>query len=204
MTANDPFLDDDYEVPEPPAKFLKWSVGKKQEGDNLIRVLSPRPLMGYVGWRTEKNGSEKKRMPVRKRMGEGWSDGEVDDLPAKHFWALAVWNYGLEAVQVVEITQRGIQKAIKDLSKDADWGSPTKYDLLIHAEGDGLNREYTVKPKPARALAAHVAEKWAEVQAAGFDLSRLYANGDPFGEDAATATATTDGDPGTEDRDLGF
>ena len=45
-----------------------------------------------------------------------------------------------------------IQKALKELSKDADWGDPTSYDIEITAEGEKLERKYHVIPKPKKDL----------------------------------------------------
>jgi len=176
-----PFIPDDYEVPEPPGKYMKLKAGS-----NHFRILSPRVMTGYEGWRVE----GKKQTPVRKRVGEGWHIGEVRDNLTRHFWIMAVWNYETRSIQVLELTQSTIQKAIRSLAKDQDWGDPTDYDLVIMAKGEKMDREYSVLPKPIRPRDPAVTQKWQELMAAGFDLERMYDGGDPFpSTDSATRSS---------------
>ncbi len=90
---------------------------------------------------------------------------------------MIVWNYNESAVQVLEITQNMIQKAIQDLSKSEDWGNPYEYDIIISKSGKEKNTKYTVQPSKPKPLTD-------EIKKSALDkpvyLEALFAGGDPF------------------------
>jgi hypothetical protein len=115
---------------------------KLAQGDNRFRILSS-TITGVEFWEEE----DGKRRPIRIRAGGVAPDSFEDD--PKHFWAFVVWNYQEEKVQILELTQRGIQKSILALSKDKNWGNPMqKYDIVINKKGEKLDTEYQLIPKP--------------------------------------------------------
>lgn len=178
MTTSNTFFPAGYEVPKGEGKYMKLAQGK-----NRFRILAA-PIIGWLGWR-EIGGSKK---PLRKHYDDAFRPDEVDPEEVKHFWAIPVWNYDAKRVQVLEITQRTVQKAIEKYSKDADYGSPTGYDIEVERTGDGLNTEYSVIAKPPRPLDDEAASAWNDISVK-FDLERLFDNGDPFGDEAASAKA---------------
>lgn len=115
------FLPKKYEVPEKPGNYMKLD-----QGENRIRILSD-PILGREWWVRE-NGDIKTRnenfikgdRPERVRMDEDLSPDEFD--ASRHFWAMIVWNYKLEVVQILEITQSTIQKPLTALVKSEGWG----------------------------------------------------------------------------------
>lgn len=160
------FLPNDYEVPQKSGNYMKL-----KDGENRFRILTS-PILGYEWW--EQDGETRK--PVRVRMDEKIVMTEESEK-AKHFWAMPVYNYNESAIQILEITQTTIQKAIKALAKDKDWGSPVNYDLVVTRSGKELNTEYTVNPKPAKELDKTVADKF---KATNIRLEALYEGEDPF------------------------
>jgi stage V sporulation protein SpoVS len=160
------FLPDTYEVPQKSGNYMKL-----RDGENRFRILTS-PILGYEWW--EQDGDNRK--PVRVRMDEKIVM-TAESEKAKHFWAMAVYNYNEEAIQILEITQATIQKAIKALAKDKDWGTPLGYDLVVTRSGKELNTEYTVQPKPAKELDKTVADKF---KATNIRLEALYEGEDPF------------------------
>lgn len=160
------FLPDSYEVPQKAGNYMKL-----KDGENRFRILTS-PILGYEWW--EQDGETRK--PVRVRMNDKIATTPESEK-AKHFWAMAVYNYNQEAIQILEITQATIQKAIKALAKDSDWGSPLGYDLVVTRSGKELNTEYTVNPKPAKELDKTVAEKFKKTS---INLNALYDGEDPF------------------------
>src|ERR1700751_1003661 len=102
------FLPENYEAPKSGGSYMKL-----QDGENKIRILS-KPIIGWVGWENRK--------PIRSKVKPARTFDQGKE--AKHFWAFIIWNYATEAIEIMEITQRGIQKAIESLSKDSDWGAP--------------------------------------------------------------------------------
>lgn len=174
-SPSDPFLDDDYEVPKKPGKYLKF-----QKGENRIRILG-KPLLGWVAWKTGEDG---KKSPIRRATNE-FKPGEFDKKnEPKHFWAMPVFDYATGMVKVLEITQSTIQTVIKDLSGNKKWGAPYAYDIVITAVGDGMEREYSIIPDPKEPLSVEATDAWGAIQDT-FDITRLMVNGDPFGDEGA-------------------
>lgn len=163
------FLPSDYEVPSTKGNYMKF-----QEGENRFRILCS-PVMGWVSWEESKDGTKK---PLRRIMNEPFNLNEVEyPEKIKHFWAMIVWNYIEEKIQILEIRQKGIQKSIKALAADEDWGSPLNYDLVITREGKELDTTYTVNPKPAKPLDKKIAKLYQETYC---KLPALFYGEDPF------------------------
>lgn len=186
------FLPQGYEPPVS-GNYMKFAPGK-----NRFRILGS-AIVGNVFWKTD----GEKRVPVRRRMGELIRPDElgVDKYgkpeQPKHFWSFAVWNYSASAVQILEVTQKGIQQQIRALTEDEEWGDPTKYDINVTKTGDGLDTEYQVNPSPAKPLPA---EALAAYHAANIDLEALFNNGDPFAGGGGAKSAPTSGEVWTLDQ----
>lgn len=177
---SDFFDDKNYEVPQKVGGYMKL-----QEGENRIRILGTfsegTAIKGYEYWKTTKEGG---KVPVRKKMDEPilTADLEEGEDKVRHFWALPVYNVTADAIQILEITQVGIQKAITGLAKDKDWGSPTNYDIAIIRTKTGpeaMNVEYTVQPKPAKAVGADVLKRYEEKN---INIQAMFKGEDPFAE----------------------
>jgi len=169
MTKDNQFLPDDYEVPTAEGGYMKF-----EQGENKFRIMC-KPIMGYEHWVDTEDG---KRKPVRSRMGEGIKVDEVEDPSnIKHFWAMVVWNYKVNRLQILEITQKGLQKAIRALVRDKAWGSPLGYDISIVREGEGLETEYNLIPSPPKPVDKEIAKAYKE---ASINLEALFDGDDPF------------------------
>ena len=189
------FLPPDYDVPGGSANYLKFRQGPP----TVFRVLAP-PIRGSLLWIT-RDGRD---VPIRKREGIEFSAAELKSAqrgrdgkpsPPRHFWAMPVWN--LERVQVLEIVQATIQRAIHSLTKNPKWGSPLRYDLVVERSDATGKTVYVTTPSPPEPMDAQAEQAWAELQLNGFDLSRLYDGGDPFGQRQTTATSSDPWDPET-------
>lgn len=168
------FLPANYEPP------VTSGYMKLIDGRNRLRVLGP-AIVGNEFWKT---GPDNKRIPVRRRMNEPIHAGElpVDARSGKaerirHFWAFPVWNYNDERVQILQLTQATIQRAVRALCDDPEWGDPTTYDLVITRSGSELDTEYTVQPQPRKNLHPDVTAAFA---ATPINLEALFDGGDPF------------------------
>lgn len=152
---------------------------KLKDGANKFRVLSE-PIQGYLYWTIDSKPVRLKEYPevMPSNMREG------DKI--KFFWAFTVWSYRDSKVQIIELTQSTIQRAIADLVSNEDWGSPTKYDITVSRKGEKLDTEYTVQPSPHRdaPLDALQSLKKAPVR-----LEALFTGSDPF---APSSDATDD------------
>lgn len=163
------FLPKGYEVPNGASKYTKL-----EQGENRLRIMSS-PILGTIAWEQTEEG----RRPVRVRMGVPVTTGKsVDPESVRHFWAMKVFNYKDKAIQVWEVTQKSIQKTLKSLAKDEDWGSPVdKYDIVIVRTGEGMETRYEVLPKPAKETSQEVLEAFRETP---INLEALYDGADPF------------------------
>ncbi len=167
------FLEDNYEVPQKPGNYMKFV-----SGENKFRILA-RPIKGWEYWKTMADGTRK---PIRKQMDDKiiMSDVEEGEDSVKHFWAMPVWNYKDERIQILEITQKGIQTSIAGLARSKDWGSPLEYDILVIKSGQQLLTKYEVHPVPPKKLDEGIIQLFTDMN---INLNALYDGEDPFKSD---------------------
>jgi hypothetical protein len=158
------FLPTNYEVPTI-SNYMKF-----KPGDNRFRILGS-SITGWLWWIDGENGGRK---PVRIPM-TGKIAGGVEDV--KHFWAFPVWNYADKKVQILELTQKTIQRSIQALVKNLKWGDPKMYDIVVTKTGDGMETEYNTTPDPKESLEEAIESLYRETT---IDLQALYSGNDPF------------------------
>lgn len=161
---------DDYEVPSAEGGYMRF-----EQGENKFRVMSE-PIMGEEFWK-EVDG---KRTPVRFKPDEPIKIEEVDPDTRKHFWAMVVWNYKAKKLQILEITQKTIQQAIKAYDRNDDFGDFREYDLTVTRTGEGLKTEYQVMASPPKKVDDEIQKAYKN---ATINLSALYDGENPFGDD---------------------
>ncbi len=161
-------LPDEYEVPQKVGNYMKF-----QDGENQFRFLTP-AIIGWEGWVETDEGNRK---PIRHKMDEPFDPSEIDPETIKHFWAIVVWNYKEKRVQILEITQKGIQRSLRALEKSKAWGSLLGYDILVTKSGQKLETEYTVNPCPPKMIDKEITKAYKEMY---IDLERLFTGEDPF------------------------
>lgn len=173
MSDTNSFLPETYEQPKTASNYLKL-----QDGENRFRILSS-AIVGWIDWKDKK--------PMRFTMNAKPEKPVDSQKPVKHFWAFVVLDYADMKIKIMEITQGGIQTAITALSKSADWGNPTRYDIKITKTGKSLETEYQVIPVPPKPLAPEIDVQY---KAMTVNLNALFTNGDPFAA-PSTGTSTT-------------
>lgn len=158
---------------------------KFKDGENRFRVLSD-IIVGSEFWKEETNEKgEIIRKPIRRRTNEKIYADELgidkwgNPERPKFFWAMAVWNYDSESVQILEITQRKIQRAIEALERNTKWGDCKEYDLSVTRSGEDLATDYVVQPEPKEKLDPEIEKEYKEMT---INLEALYDGGDPFSE----------------------
>jgi hypothetical protein len=169
------FLPKGYETPESEQRYMELA-----EGSNTFRVLAP-AIVGYEWWEDTGNGD---RVPKRVRTAEEVPT-EVRNATqsrdkAKHFWAFPVYNYHTQTIQVLELKQQTILRAIEAFVKNPKWGNPQGYDLTIEKVKTGSRDwdvEYHVIPEPPSPVDAGIAELAKSVP---IRLEALYEGQDPF------------------------
>jgi len=179
MTKDNQFLPDDYEIPQIDGDYMKF-----RDGENAFRILST-PIRGWELWinNTPKRFREDEEIPVEVLDSADVNPRTGKPRPPKYFWAMVVWNRNAKPkakLQILEITQRGIQKAIKALNKSKAWGNPigaNGYDILVNKEGEGIETEYSVTPSPKEKLDSSIIKEFKE---ANINLEALFDGDDPF------------------------
>lgn len=155
------FAPADYKLPESNS-FMKFVQGK-----NKFRIMS-QLTTGFEYWTNENKPVRSREMPELTEDGKTEEDGKVR---VNHFWCVVVWNYATESLQLLEITQKGIQKYILGLVNDPDWGVPQGYDLVVTRDGEGMSTKYTVSASPHKEMSADIL---AQYEASDLDPESLF------------------------------
>ena len=179
------FFDRGHEIPEKRNQFMKLESGK-----NRVRFIG-NPISGFVffGKIKRDDGSETVK-PYRRRESEGEfsleeminhdvrmkKDGEIEGQ--KYFVMGLIYNYQKEKLQVLEVTQKSILKALKSYVDSEEYGHPSGYDLTIEKSGEGLNTEYTVVVSPPKPLSTEIEDLVGEISC---DLQKVFAGEYPLG-----------------------
>ena len=179
------FFEQGHEIPDKRNQFMKFVQGK-----NRIRFVG-NPISGFVfyGKIKREDGSEALK-PYRRRESEGEfsleeminrdvrmkPDGEIEGQ--KYFVMGLVYNHQKEKLQVLEITQKSILKALKSYVESEEYGHPSGYDLTIEKKGDGLNTEYTVIVSPPKPLSDQIVEAVGNTSC---DLQKIFDGEYPLG-----------------------
>lgn len=159
-------------IPESPSDYFKPKEGKKHK----LRVLGDF-VVGWVGYKDKKGF---------RRPGDVCTidDAEVDydekyKKPNKsHFWACPIWNYDEQRVQVWEVTQQSIKKALYDYESAEEWGDSKNYDLTVERKEESGKTKYSVIALPPRLLPAEAKEAY---EMSDCDMSALFRGEHPIG-----------------------
>ncbi len=180
------FLPKNYEVPQSPSNYMKLV-----EGENTFRILSS-AIIGWEYWTTENK-------PVRAK--ENWTEKPTNikinkngNWTTKHFWAFCVYSHKEGTVQILELTQKTIQSAIKALVKNEKWGDVKGFDITITRIGEGLDTEYSVMPNPHSSLNPTVQKEYEDMN---IKLEALFSGDDPFSNETTSQAPTTPTAPPT-------
>jgi len=170
------FLPNGYEPPVNGGGFTKL-----EPGDNKFRILSS-PLMMWLIWADGKPSRVKFDRDNKPAKGPGQKDS------VKHAWALVVWNYQTEAVEVLELDKQNVISSLYKHADDEDWGHPKHYDIVIHKKGSGMDTEYSMIAKPKKAPGQVIIDAFLETP---IELNNLLVeNGNPFLNSAGSPKST--------------
>lgn len=170
MTA---FLPEDYEAPSSSGNYMKL-----QAGENKIRILSV-PVLGWEDWTLDKK-------PVRFAYDKKPAKSIDPARAVRHFWAMIVWNYREEKIQILQLSQSSIRASIQALSENEDWGAPFFYDIKITKKGEKVDTEYNVAPSPHKPVSDAIKKAFADKPC---NVEALILGTDPFADIANGITA---------------
>lgn len=180
------FLPHNYEAPRAISGYTKL-----EDGENRLRILTS-AIVGWEDWTRE-------RKPVRFRFDEKPAASIDPTRPVRHFWAMVVWNYKDQLIQVWEVTQSSIRKRLQELAKDDEWGAPYEYDIKIVKSGEKVDTEYSVNPVPHKAIDPSIIEAF---RSKPIWLDALFTNEDPFAPGGRRTSGFWEGAPSGSQRPL--
>ncbi len=174
------FLPAGYQAP------TSGGYAKIEAGDNRYRILS-NPLFLWVLW----SDGKPKRIPYLD------ANGNLVPKPAtptgqnasvKHAWALIVWNYDKEEIQILELDKATLLTPLSAHASDPAWGHPQNYDVIFNKTGSGQQgTKYSFRASPPAPIAANIADEFVQTP---IDLNQLLVEGgDPFLQPAAPVAA---------------
>ena len=170
------FLDNIQRAPDSGSANNYANPPKLPQGRNTFRIVGSYEdggfITGMLGWGTNEDGGRK---PYRWKVGEE-PPRKFEDKP-KEFFAMKVYSYAEDRVQVLEITQKILKDTLYSYCQDPDWGDPRTYDIDIIKNGEGLETSYAMVAKPHKKLTD---EQREIVIGTKVDLTALYDSGDPF------------------------
>lgn len=163
-----------YKIPKNPGANRYIKPSKLPHGDNTFRFMSD-VVTGFVWFDQTPDGFKPERVKEWRDVPKDvW---KRDKNKAVHFWAVVVWNYQDEALQIMEITQKQIQEPLQGYEDNEKYGDLKAYDVTIVRKGDGKDTSYVVIPSPKEPIAKEIAQDYKD---AGIDLNALYRGADPF------------------------
>lgn len=166
-----------YNVPKGNTQYLRFD----EEVTEFLPLDSA--IVGWEYWNTDEKPVRLSEEPEDHASLPGIRKEKDGTYNVKHFWAFPVIDM-LEVkpkVKVLEITQKGVMKAIRSYTTNPKWGSPVmKYSFTVKKEGEGLKTKYETMANPAGELSEGIKTVWENAKMQGFDLTRLFNGGDPF------------------------
>lgn len=159
------------EIPKSSGQFVKL-----QDGVNKFRVLSD-IVLGWEGWKDNKpfrhEGQVCKIKPEQVDLNQ---NGKPN---INYFWAMVVWSYKEEKIQVLEITQKTIMTPLYELEQNEDWGDLKNYDIQITKKKEVDKVSYTVLGIPPKPLSEVIGSAFEE---SDIDLTKLFDGKYPMDE----------------------
>lgn len=151
------------EIPRGSSQFAKL-----QDGANKFRILSD-IVVGWEGWKDNKPFRHEGSVCNIKPEQVDLNQNEKPNI--NYFWAMVVWNYKEEKIQVLELTQKTIMGPLKDMEDNEDWGDLKKYDIQINKSKVDGKVTYSVLGIPPKPLSTGIKQKYEE---SDVDVSKLF------------------------------
>ena len=192
-------LEPDYVDPSKIGVYLKLTANQKC----VVRIVGTfnekkLAVRGWEGWINQQdNFGEEVRKPQRVGINEKAVLQRAGAEDIKFFWALAVYNRTLGAIQCWQINQVSNRERIEDLVDT--YGSPRDFDIMIKRKGDGMLTKYTLEK--VESSAADAATAYTALEESTIDLRQLFVGGDimtPLEEKASDGNSEK---PGRAKRD---
>ena len=167
----------------------------KADGQVRFCILAPEPLCYFEVWGEDETGKgkpfrfahEAAADEIEQEMGANYKRRIKDDgteEPQKFALAMPVYNFDAKRVQVLSITQKGLQKELDEISQVEEYGDMTEWDFIMTKAATVSPDMYGLRPVPRKKDTQEAVDAaWDEAKKNGFDISRLLTGGHPFKAD---------------------
>ena len=170
---------------------------KIQSGSSVrFALLDDNPLEFYEVWGDATDGGVKPFRfsndptpdDIEAELGSDYTrrlnrDGTAPEA-VKFAIADPLYNHDTSKVQILQLSQKSIIRELDSISQMEDYSNLLEWDFVLGKEGNGLNTEYSLRAVPRKKnTEPTIQEAWKEVQAGGFDISRLLSGTNPFKEE---------------------
>tara|TARA_R100000781_G_C4068208_1_gene123531 strand:+ start:424 stop:1008 length:585 start_codon:yes stop_codon:yes gene_type:complete len=170
---------------------------KIQSGSSArFALLDDNPLEFYEVWGDATDGGVKPFRfsddptpdDIEAELGSDYTrrlnrDGTAPEA-VKFAIAVPVYNHDTNKIQILQLSQKSIIRELDSISQMEDYSNLLEWDFVLGKEGNGLNTEYSLRAVPRKKnTEPAIQEAWKEVQAGGFDISRLLSGTNPFKEE---------------------
>jgi len=167
----------------------------KADGQVRFAILANEPLCYYEVWGEDETGKgkpfrfaeEATADEIEQEMGANYTRRCKDDgteEPQKFALAMPIYNFDVKRIQVLSMTQKGLQKELDEISQVEEYGDMTEWDFIMTKAATVSPDMYGLRPVPRKKDSqAAIDAAWNEAVTNGFDITRLLTGGHPFKAD---------------------
>ena len=167
----------------------------KADGQVRFAILANEPLCYFEVWGEDETGKgkpfrfaqEATADDIEQEMGANYRRRLKDDgteEPQKFAIAMPIYNFDINRVQVLTMTQKGLQKELDEISQVEEYADMTEWDFIMTKAATVSPDMYGLRPVPRKKDSqAAVDAAWNEAVSNGFDITRLLTGGHPFKAD---------------------
>ena len=167
----------------------------KANGQVRFAILANEPLCYFEVWGEDETGKprpfrfagEASAEEIKEEMGANYTRRVKDDgteEPQKFAIAMPIYNFDINRVQVLTMTQKGLQKELDEISQVEEYADMTEWDFIMTKAATNSPDMYGLRPVPRKKDTQEAVDgAWDEAKKNGFDISRLLTGGHPFKAD---------------------
>ena len=167
----------------------------KADGQVRFAILANEPLCYFEVWGEDETGkgkpfrfaAEATADEIEQEMGANYRRRTKDDgteEPQKFAIAMPIYNFDIKRIQVLTMTQKGLQKELDEISQVEEYSDMTEWDFIMTKAATVSPDMYGLRPVPRKKDSqAAVDAAWNEAVSNGFDITRLLTGGHPFKAD---------------------
>lgn len=164
-----------YDVPKGDSKYLKFEKGQTK----FMPMDSA--IIGWQYWTNDNKPMRLKEQPDKPAELPNIRQEDDGTYKVSHFWAFPVIDAKDGKVKVLEVTQKTVMSDIRNYATNDEWGNPVqKYTFTVNRTGEKFETKYTTMANPSREIPKDWKDAWDAAKLGGFDITRLFDNGDPF------------------------